>query len=190
VILELESSRSITQETLICEEGSETWTKLSDSSLATHLPNRPKLPKLLSSLSSDLAKRSVSFWTHRWASIPCIIFLILTFLGGTAKTIANLQGLSRSPRGLNSRSRDNVAALTALSFLAGDEDGTRRGLNQIKKGDAYAISRLSRANSNITEACESQGAFFALSLLFGAIWFGMQIFVRLRRKNLSGAILG
>ena len=45
VIIELESSRSITRETLVCEEGTETWVKLSESSVAEHLPKRPQPPK-------------------------------------------------------------------------------------------------------------------------------------------------
>jgi RsiW-degrading membrane proteinase PrsW (M82 family) len=43
-IIELETSRSITRETLVCEEGSESWVKLSDSALADHLPKRPQPP--------------------------------------------------------------------------------------------------------------------------------------------------
>jgi RsiW-degrading membrane proteinase PrsW (M82 family) len=43
-IIELESSRSITRETLVCEEGTETWVKLSASSLAEHFPKRPQPP--------------------------------------------------------------------------------------------------------------------------------------------------
>jgi len=43
-IIEMESSRSITRETLICEQGSEAWVKLSESSLREHLPKRPQPP--------------------------------------------------------------------------------------------------------------------------------------------------
>jgi len=186
-ILQLESSRSITQDTLICEEGLEEWTKLSDSPLAPHLPKRPKPPEWASSSVADPAKQSLSFWTPRWASIPCVIFLVLTFLEGTEKTNSRVAGTAALVEGLDySRSRQDTAAFTILSFLAGDASGVHHGLNQIKRGDARAISRLQHAQSNITQANESHGALFTLSLLFGFIWLGMQAFVRLKRKSLPG----
>jgi hypothetical protein len=187
-MLALENSGSITQQTLICEEGLELWTKLSDSSLAAHLPKRPKPPKWAASSATDHVKRSLSFWTPRWASIPCIIFLVLTFLGGTETTNSRFAGTVALTEGVDySRSRDNAAAFTILSFLAGDANGMRYGLNEIKKGDARAASRLEKATSDISKARESQEAFFTLSLLFGAIWLGMQIFVCLKRRSLSAA---
>lgn len=43
-IIDMESSRSITRETLVCEEGTDTWAKLCESSLSEHLPKRPQPP--------------------------------------------------------------------------------------------------------------------------------------------------